>query len=140
MAAFAFLFSLVLCPGAGAGSDAAPVPIPFQQASFNSGSSGSPSVLSALQSGDVALNASRNPAFQSAIPGNADLGPQDKPALAKRAPQAAGMSQPLTMLVLGAGMIGLASLGRRKFHDIDERKVRTNKTGDVRDTLEHNFT
>lgn len=113
MAAFAFLFSLVLCLGAGAGSDTAPVPIPFQQTSFNPGSIGPPSVLSALQSSDVALT--RNQAFQSIIPGNADLGPQDKPALSKSAPQAAGMSQPLSMLVLGAGMIGLAGLGRRRF-------------------------
>jgi hypothetical protein len=113
MAAFAFLASLALCPGAGAGSDAAPVPIPFQQASFNPGSNGPPSVLSALQSSDVALT--RNQAFQSIIPGNADPGPQYKPALSKRAPRAAGMSQPLGMLVLGAGMIGLAGLGRRRF-------------------------
>ena len=127
-AIIAILSSLVFSPGASADSDAPPSPLPLQQAAFNPAQDVAPSLLSAVQPREAALNAMRNPAFELAIPGRLDSPQQKEPALSKPAAKATERFQPLSMLLLGAGMIGLAGLGRRRF------KYRRSERGTAFDT------
>ncbi|MFO7708687.1 MAG: hypothetical protein R6V84_10980 [Desulfobacterales bacterium] len=109
--AVAVIFSsLALCFGASAGDGLAPASGVFKQASFNPGSDVSPAAMETIRPSDAALSASANQALRLASSEQ-----QNEPSLLKSAPQAAGKSQPLSMLILGAGMIGLAGLGRRRF-------------------------